>query len=69
MEEEVIKVGDTVNHKFIGTNKDLYVAATNGVIATTRYYWEHQFYTNEFYVNELQISKPKTSNIGALRSF
>jgi hypothetical protein len=69
MEEEIIKVGDIVNHKVIGTGKDLYVAATNGTIAVTRYYLDQKFYTNEFFVYELEVAKQKTSNIGALRSF
>jgi len=61
-----IKAGDVVVHKHLAPHRELYVAACNGQIATTRYYMDQVFYTNEFFVDELEIYSPAPSNIGIL---
>lgn len=65
MEEEIIKVGDSVNHKFIGQNKELFVAAIDGTTVTTRYYFEQKFYTNEFHAYELELYQHKGGSVGS----
>jgi len=69
MDEIQFKFGDVVNHKFIGTHKELLVVFCEGNKVVTRYFRDEQFYTNEFFTNELEHYVEQSNNLEFVGGF